>query len=72
MEINKLTEENISLKTQIADLKNELNQYDNALERSKLLIEKEINSYQKQILTLNNYIHEIYLFFNRFRRIFPY
>ena len=64
MEINKLTEENISLKTQITDLKNKLNQYDNALERSKLLIEKEVNSYQKQILTLNNYIHEIYLFFN--------
>ena len=64
MEINKLTEENISLKTQILDFKNKLNQYDNAFERTTLKIEEQINSYQKQILKLNNYIHEIYLFFN--------
>ena len=64
MEINKLVEENIYLKTQLIDIKSKINQYDNLFERTDLKYQEQINNYQKQILKYNNYIHEIYVFFN--------
>ena len=64
MEINKLVEENIYLKTQLIDIRDKINQYDNILERTDLKYQEQINNYQKQILKYNNYIHEIYIFFN--------
>ena len=64
MEINKLVEENIYLKTQLIDIKSKINQYDNILERTDLKYQDQINNYQKQIIKYNSYIHEIYIFFN--------
>ena len=64
MEINKLVEENINLKTQLIDLKSKLSQYDNILEKADLKYQEQINNYQKQIIKYNSYIHEIYIFFN--------
>ena len=64
MEINKLVEENIYLKTKLIDIRDKINQYDNILERTDLKYQEQINNYQKQILKYNNYIHEVYIFFN--------
>ena len=72
MEINKLVEENIYLKTQLIDIKSKINQYDNLFERTDLKYQEQINNYQKQILKYNNYIHEIYVFFNNItKNYFP-
>jgi hypothetical protein len=57
-------EENIFLKSQLLDIKEKINQYDNILERTDLKYQEQINSYQKQIIKYNCYIHEVYLFFN--------
>ena len=65
LEINKLVEENIYLKTQIIDIKDKINKYDNILERTDLKYQEQINNYQKQIIKYNNYIHEIYIFFDK-------
>ena len=64
MEINKLVEENIYLKTQLIDIKDKINQFDNILERTDLKYQEQINNYQKQIIKYNSYIHEVYIFFN--------
>lgn len=64
MEISKLVEENIYLKTQLIDIKSKISQYDNILERTDLKYQEQINNYQKQLIKYNNYIHEIYIFFN--------
>jgi hypothetical protein len=64
MEINKLVEENINLKTQLVDIKSKLSQYDNILEKADLKYQEQLNNYQKQIIKYNSYIHEIYIFFN--------
>ena len=64
MEISRLVEENIYLKTQLIDIKSKISQYDNILERTDLKYQEQINNYQKQLIKYNNYIHEIYIFFN--------
>ena len=64
MEINKLVEENIYLKTQLIDIKSKINQYDSILEKTDLKYQDQINNYQKQIIKYNSYIHEIYIFFS--------
>jgi len=64
MEINKLVEENIYLKTQLIEIKSKISQFENMLERTDLKYQEQMNNYQKQILKYNNYIHEVYLFFN--------
>lgn len=64
MEINRLVEENLNLKTQLIDIKSKLSQYDNILEKADLKYQEQINNYQKQIIKYNSYIHEIYIFFN--------
>ena len=64
MEINKLVEENIYLKTQLIDIKSKISQYDNIMERTDLKYQEQINNYQKQLIKYNSYIHEIYIFFN--------
>ena len=72
MEINKLVEENIYLKTQLIDIRDKINQYDNIIERTDLKYQEQINNFQKQILKYNNYIHEIYIFFNNItKNYFP-
>lgn len=63
-EINKLVEENIFLKSQLINIKEKINQYDNILERTDLKYQEQINNYQKQIIKYNCYIHEVYIFFN--------
>ena len=64
MEINKLVEENIYLKTQLIEIKSKISQFENMLERTELKYQEQMNNYQKQIIKYNNYIHEVYLFFN--------
>ena len=64
MEISRLVEENIYLKTQLIDIKSKISQYDNILERTDLKYQEQINNYQKQLIKYNNYIHEIYIFFS--------
>ena len=64
MEINKLVEENIYLKTQLIDIKSKINQYDSIIEKTDLKYQDQINNYQKQIIKYNSYIHEIYIFFS--------
>ena len=64
MEINKLVEENIYLKTQLVEIKSKISQFENMLERTDLKYQEQMNNYQKQIIKYNNYIHEVYLFFN--------
>ena len=56
MEISKLVEENIYLKTQLIDIKSKISQYDNILERTDLKYQEQINNYQKQLIKYNNYI----------------
>ena len=64
MEINKLVEENIYLKTQIIEIKSKISQFENMLERTDLKYQEQMNNYQKQLIKYNNYIHEVYLFFH--------
>ena len=64
MEINKLVEENIYLKTQLMEIKSKISQFENMLERTDLKYQEQMNNYQKQLLKYNKYIHEVYLFFN--------
>ena len=64
MEINKLVEENLSLKSQLIENNAKLNHYDNILQRADIKYQEEINNYQKQLIKYNNYIHEIYIFFH--------
>ena len=64
MEINKLVEENIYLKSELVEIKSKISQFENMLERTDLKYQEQMNNYQKQILKYNNYIHEVYLFFN--------
>jgi len=64
MEINKLVEENIYLKSQIIEIKSKISQFENMLERTDLKYQQQMNNYQKQLIKYNNYIHEVYLFFN--------
>ena len=72
MEINKLVEENIYLKSQIVDIKSKISQFENILERTDLKYQEQMNNYQKQLLKYNNYIHEVYLFLNNItNNVFP-
>ena len=64
MEINKLFEENIYLKSQLIEIKSKISQFENMLERTDLKYQQQMNNYQKQLIKYNNYIHEVYLFFN--------
>ncbi len=64
MEINKLVEENIYLKSQLIEIKSKISQFENMLERTDLKYQQQMNNYQKQLIKYNNYIHEVYLFFN--------
>ena len=64
MEINKLVEENIYLKSQLVEIKSKISQFENMLERTDLKYQEQMNNYQKQLIKYNNYIHEVYIFFN--------
>ena len=64
MEINKLVEENIYLKTELIEIKSKISQFENMLERTDLKYQEQMNNYQKQLIKYNNYIHEVYIFFN--------
>ena len=70
MEINKLVEENIYLKTQLIEIKSKISQFENMLERTDLKYQEQMNNYQKQLIKYNNYIHEVYLFFNNISKNF--
>ena len=64
MEINKLVEENINLKSELVEIKSKISQFENMLERTDLKYQEQMNNYQKQLIKYNNYIHEVYVFFN--------
>ena len=64
MEINNLVEENIYLKTQLIEINSKISQFENMLERTDLKYQEQMNNYQKQLIKYNNYIHEVYIFFN--------
>jgi len=72
MEINNLVEENIYLKTQLIEIKSKISQFENLLERTDLKYQEQMNIYQKQLIKYNNYIHEVYIFFNNIAtKFFP-